>query len=297
MLTLVVLPVLYTLFTRDGEPSPTDEDAQPELQPVEPEPRLVSPGRLAGLLLLALALTGLSQSARAQAVPANPQPGLPGAPLTLAQALQTGLQQSLLVQSSTLEVQRQRALSRTGYDVPRTLVDVQYGQIQGPFNDRSINVIQQTSLPSVYAAQRKLLEGQTLTAEQRVRLQRRLLTQDISGAYYRLLTDYRRLRLLRRQDSLYRRAARAASIRYRTGETNRLEQVSAAARAQELQNRLATLQTQLLVQRQQPGHAAQHRRRHQHRHHGSACWPHWLWAIQRALAPPPTPRWPCCSRS
>ncbi|GAB3290300.1 CusA/CzcA family heavy metal efflux RND transporter [Hymenobacter humi] len=253
LLTLVVLPVLYTLFTRDGEPSPTDEDAQPELQPVEPEPRLVSPGRLAGLLLLALALTGLSQSARAQAVPANPQPGLPGAPLTLAQALQTGLQQSLLVQSSTLEVQRQRALSRTGYDVPRTLVDVQYGQIQGPFNDRSINVIQQTSLPSVYAAQRKLLEGQTLTAEQRVRLQRRLLTQDISGAYYRLLTDYRRLRLLRRQDSLYRRAARAASIRYRTGETNRLEQVSAAARAQELQNRLATLQTQLLVQRQQLG--------------------------------------------
>ena len=42
-------------------------------------------------------------------------------------------------------------------------------------------------------------------------------------------------------------------MRYRTGETNRLEQVSAAARAQELQNRLVTLQTQLLVQRRQLG--------------------------------------------
>ena len=57
--------------------------------------------------------------------------------------------------------------------------------------------------------------------------------------------------LLRRQDSLYQRAARAARIRYQVGETNRLEQVSAEARARELQNRLATLRSDLLVQRRQ----------------------------------------------
>ncbi|WP_426062097.1 CusA/CzcA family heavy metal efflux RND transporter [Hymenobacter sp. B1770] len=249
LLTLVVLPVLYTLFTRDGEPSPTDDEELPETPAVVRQPLVAGTGRLSSLLLIfVLALAAGSQSAQAQITLPNASP-----PLTLAQALQTGLQQSLQLQSSSLEVQRQRALTRTGYDVPRTLVDVQYGKIQGPFNDRSINIIQQTSLPNVYAAQRKLLEGQSLTAEQRARLQRRLLTQDIRGAYYRLLTDHRRLSLLRRQDSLYRRAARAASVRYRTGETNRLEQVSAAARSQELQNRLATLRIQLQVQRQQLG--------------------------------------------
>ncbi|SFQ53395.1 CusA/CzcA family heavy metal efflux RND transporter [Hymenobacter arizonensis] len=251
LLTLVVLPVLYTLFTRDGEPSPTDDDELPEPPAAARQPMAVGTGRLTSLLLVfGLMLMAGSRSARAQTTPPSVSDGQP---LTLAQALQTGLQQSLQLQSSSLEVQRQRALTRTGYDVPRTLVDVQYGKIQGPFNDRSINIIQQTSLPNVYAAQRKLLEGQTLTAEQRARLQRRLLTQDIRGAYYRLLTDHRRLSLLRRQDSLYRRAARAASVRYRTGETNRLEQVSAAARSQELQNRLATLRMQLQVQRQQLG--------------------------------------------
>ena len=62
---------------------------------------------------------------------------------------------------------------------------------------------------------------------------------------------YRLGALLRQQDSLYQRAARAARIRYQVGETNRLEQVSAEARARELQNRLATLRSELLVQRRQ----------------------------------------------
>ncbi|TGE21299.1 CusA/CzcA family heavy metal efflux RND transporter [Hymenobacter aquaticus] len=240
LLTLVVLPVLYTLFTKDGEPSPTDD--APEHEPS----RLASAGRLPAMLLVLGGSLLISGGAAAQNQP-------PATPLTLSQALQLGTQQSLLLQTATLETQRQRALTRTGYDVPRTAVDYQFGQISGPLRDQSLNVVQQSALPQVYAAQRKLLETQVLTAEQRARSQRRQVTQAIRGAYYQLLADYRRLALLRRQDSLYRRAARAASIRYRTGETNRLEQVSAEARAQELRNQLATLRTTVQVQRQQLG--------------------------------------------
>ena len=173
------------------------------------------------------------------------------APLTLTQALTTGLGQNLSLQSAALQVQQQRALTRTGYDIPRTLFDYQRGQISGPLIDQSFNVIQQTSLPNVYAAQRRLLDSQTLTAEQRGRVLRRELSQNIRSSYYDVLLTYRRLALLRRQDSLYGRAARAARIRYQVGETNRLEQVSAEARARELDNRLAVLATELDVQRQQ----------------------------------------------
>ncbi|MCB2378534.1 CusA/CzcA family heavy metal efflux RND transporter [Hymenobacter sp. BT635] len=245
LLTLVVLPVLYTLFTKDGEPSPTDET--PEHQPREAG-HLAKAGRLTTVLLV---LGGLALAVAPQQTVAQNQPG--NLPLSLNQALQLGAQQSLLLQTATLETQRQRALTRTGYDVPRTSVDYQFGQISGPLRDQSLNIVQQSALPQVYAAQRKLLETQVLTAEQRARSQRREVTQAIRSAYYGLLTDYRRLAVLRRQDSLYRRAARAASIRYRTGETNRLEQVSAEARAQELHNQLATLRTNVQVQRQQLG--------------------------------------------
>ncbi|MBD2715626.1 TolC family protein [Microvirga sp. STR05] len=198
--------------------------------------------------LLAAGAAHAQNTLRTVAPPAASAP-----PLTLPQALQTGLGQSLFLQSATLDVERQRALGRTGYDLPRTVVDYQYGQISGSLADQSLNVVQQTAFPTLYGAQRKLLESQTTTAEQRVRLQRRELTRAIRTSYFELLLLHQRAALLRRQDSLYRRAARAAEVRYRTGETNRLEQVSAAARSQELRNRLLTVLTEARVREQQLG--------------------------------------------
>jgi cobalt-zinc-cadmium resistance protein CzcA len=262
LLTLLVLPVLYTFFTDDDEEAPTAEptsasppgplsrgEGEPDAGNSEsfgsPSPRERGPGGEALALGLALLLLLLPFGGFAQTAPA------PTGPLTLQQALQTGLSQNLSVQSSALQVQQQRALTRTGYDIPRTVLDYQRGQISGGLIDQSFNVIQQTALPTVYAAQRQLLESQALTAEQRGRVQRRELSQNIRSSYSQLLLTYRRAALLRRQDSLYRRAARAARIRYQVGETNRLEQVSAEARSRELQNRLATTATELAVRQQQ----------------------------------------------
>jgi cobalt-zinc-cadmium resistance protein CzcA len=247
LLTLLVLPVLYTFFTSDDDDAPNaapDKENAPDKSVV---PTVGPSPALAGLLLLFLALP---LAGRAQTVPlAAPAPAT--GPLTLQQALQTGLRQNLSVQSSALQVQQQRALTRTGYDIPRTVLDYQRGQISGPLTDQSFTVIQQTALPNVYAAQRRLFESQVLTAEQRGRVQRRELSQNIRSSYYQLLLSYRRAALLRQQDSLYRRSAHAARIRYQVGETNRLEQVSAEARSRELQNRLATTRTEIAVQRQQ----------------------------------------------
>jgi len=111
--------------------------------------------------------------------------------------------------------------------------------------------MQQSAFPTVYVAQRQVLQTSAEAGTIRARAQRRELSRSIRSAYYGLLVNYRLAAVLRRQDSLYRRAARAALIRYKVGETNRLEQVSAEARARELQNRLATLRSELLVQRRQ----------------------------------------------
>ena len=195
------------------------------------------------LLVLALAAL-LPTTAHAQRAPTD-------APLSLAQALATGLAQSPLVQSATLQAQQQAALARSAYDLPRLVLDYQYGQISGPLADQSFNVQQQSAFPSVYGAQRQVLQTTAEAGPLRARAQRRELSRSIRSGYYNLLVTYRLGALLRRQDSLYQRAARAARIRYQVGETNRLEQVSAEARARELQNRLATLRSELLVQRRQ----------------------------------------------
>jgi cobalt-zinc-cadmium resistance protein CzcA len=263
LLTLIVLPVLYSFFTKDGEPNPkqaaeaakqarhaaeTGATAPPAAGANQGQPTTAPVPAVATAVLLLL-LGGLARPAQAQ----NTLASTAGQPLSLGQALQTATGQNLSLQTAGLQIEQQRALNRSGYDVPRTVLDYQYGQISGPLNDQSFNIIQQTALPNVYAAQRRLLQGQALTAEQRARQQRRDVAQVIRSDYYQLLVAYRRAALLRRQDSLYRRAARAARIRYQVGETNRLEQVSAEARSLELRNRLATLRVDIAVLERQLG--------------------------------------------
>ncbi len=249
ILTLVVLPVLYSLFTKNDEPSPeafaeAEEKARHAAETGDTPAPAHGAKTVATLLLLLVATAAQAQNTLASTV---------GQPLSLDQALQTAATKNLSVQTANLQVQQQRALGRTGYDVPRTVLDYQYGQISGPLTDQSLNLIQQTSLPMVYAAQRQLLQGQALTAEQAARQRRRELAQVVRTTYYQLLVGYRRADLLRRQDSLYRRAAKAAKVRYQVGETNRLEQVSAEARSLELRNRLATLHVDNEVLRRQLG--------------------------------------------
>jgi len=245
LLTLVVLPVLYTLFVKDDEPSPVDaaEAAQQAKAAEETGGSASSP--LAVVLLVGGLMLAPSFS-RAQATRAPVS-----APLTISQALTTGLAQSPLLQAANLQAQQQAALVRSGYDVPRLTIDYQYGQIQGPLRDHTFNILQQSAFPTVYGAQRQVLQTTAEGVSLRARAQRRELARSIRSAYYGLLVNYRLLGLLRRQDSLYQRAARAATIRYKVGETNRLEQVSAEARARELQNRRANLRSELLVQRRQ----------------------------------------------
>ena len=251
LLTLLVLPVLYTFFTKNGEPNPADAAKAAKAARVAAETGNAVPAVSPVLVILALLALALPLTARGQSTLGSTA-GQAG-PLSLSQALQTGLGQNLSLQTAALQLEQQRALVRTGFELPRTIVDFQYGQVSGAGNDHTFNIIQQAALPPVYAAQRRLLESQSLSAAQQARLSRRNLTQAIRTSYYALLVTYRRAALLRRQDSLYRRAARAARIRYQVGQTNRLEQVAAEARARELENRLQTTVSDLAVQREQLG--------------------------------------------
>ena len=288
LLTLLVLPVLYSLFTKDHEPDPEQQAAAeekakhaaelsgggPAHRPVaghddspaaSPPAAAAAPavlaltGRPAGgrggvagtTLALLLALLGAGGVGKAHAQ--NTLASTAGQAMNLSQALQAAGAGNQSLQTAGLQVAQQQALVGTGREASRTIIDAQLGQISSNYTDHTFNIIQQIAFPGFYGAQQRLLQGQSSTAEQQARISRRSLAQAIRGGYYGLLVTYHRLALLRRQDSLYRRAARAALIRYQVGETNRLEQVAAEARARELENRLLTVLTDLAVQREQLG--------------------------------------------
>ena len=136
------------------------------------------------------------------------------------------------------------------FDPGKTAFEVQLGQTQAQPNDYIAGVTQTFALPGFYRAQRQLYESSATAAERRLSLRRVQLSGAIKQAYYQLLYDYQLATLLRRQDSLYQTATRAATVRYQTGETNRLEQVSAQTRGQSIRLRQLTLRATIDAHRQ-----------------------------------------------
>ncbi|GAB3553254.1 CusA/CzcA family heavy metal efflux RND transporter [Spirosoma fluminis] len=213
ILTLIVLPVLYSLVA-----GKTKRDASTSSTAV--------PTALTILLIIGLSGSGFGQT-------------------SLPQVLELANRQSLLLRGSALEVESQRALIRSSFDPAKTGVEVQVGQTQAQPTDYIVGVTQTFALPSFYRAQKQLYQSAATSAERRLALRRLELNTNIKQAYYQLLFDYRLDNLLRRQDSLFQNAARAAAVRYKTGETNRLEQVSADTRLQGVRLRQLTLRADI----------------------------------------------------
>ncbi|WP_247235713.1 CusA/CzcA family heavy metal efflux RND transporter [Telluribacter sp. SYSU D00476] len=226
LLTLVVLPVLYTLVS--GRKSRPPRQASPTTQPAV----------LHTLIWLVLAISGLSA---AKAQPAS---------MTVDQAIEKALQNNGAIQAAGLEIEAARKMLKTAWDIPATTLDYQRGQLQSYPIDYTLTVTQSLSLPSVYGAQKRLLQAQQGLTQRQVAVQKTELIRQIKLAFFQLRISYERLRLLQAQDTLYQKAAHAASVRYRTGETNQLEKVTAETRQRDIQNRLAILQTDIAVGRQ-----------------------------------------------
>lgn len=233
LLTLVVLPVLYSFFSKENT-SPTN---------IGTTSSGVNPVAIGLLILGSVGL--ISFPAKAQNNRSAPQM------ISLSQAVDLALQQNPLLRLSSLEVESQRNLRKTAFDIPKTSVEYQYGQIQAMPNDYLLNVTQQFAFPTQYAAQRKLSSQQITEALRRRDVQKNELVRQVKSVYYRLLQNYARKQLLQQQDSLYQRSAQAAAVRYRTGETNQLEQISAETRARDIRNSQILIISEIEILRQQ----------------------------------------------
>ena len=83
-----------------------------------------------------------------------------------------------------------------------------------------------------------MIEGNVQSVRYQLVVNQVRLANEVKRTYYRLLLDQQFLNILQEQNLLYQEAARAAEVRFRTGESNRLEAVTAQSRAQYLSQRI-----------------------------------------------------------
>ncbi len=210
ILTLIVLPVLYTYFEGWKSRKTT-------------VPPIVTAFIIAGLSFF-------SPAAKAQTT---------GQPVTMSQAIELAVKNNQAIKSSGLQISQQQALRGSSTDLGKTNFDVQYGQFNSFRKDNSFSISQSIPNPGVFKNQRGLYDAMIKSAEIGLAVTEKELSYQVKSAYTQLAYHVALQELYKGQDSIYSNFVKAAKLRYQTGETNLLESTTAETQYNEVLNQLS----------------------------------------------------------
>lgn len=215
VLTLLVLPVLYTFF---------------EKMKVKTAATVATP-----LLIGAMLLAGINNT-QAQTTP-----------LTLEKATEMALQNNYAIKSAGLEIQYNQKIKRTSTEIPKTNIVYMGGQYNSYYNDNNITVSQNIPFPTLFTAQSALGKSMVRGSELKKAANENELVYQVRQVYYQLTYQYAWRELLLQQDSIYEGFFRSASIRYKTGESNLLEKATVETQRNEVKNQLQLNQADIQI--------------------------------------------------
>ena len=158
--------------------------------------------------------------------------------INLHEAIQTALDSNLSIKSAAFSVDQQKALKGASLDLPKTVIDGQYGQFNSYTNDNSFNISQSFAFPSVYINKSKLANENVKSSEWLYKVSQVEIATQVKQVYWGYVYLKAKQKLLAYQDSLYSGFMRAAELRAKSGETNRLEMITARSQSLEIRNQL-----------------------------------------------------------
>lgn len=207
-LTLVVLPVLYALFDRNGD------DNQPKnKQPMKTFVTL--------LLLLMIPALGYSQNNE----------------ITANQAVEIALRNNLGLKASAQRINQSKQLLGSAIDIDKT--EIYYSRDENNFAPNNVpldvwGVRQSFQFPTVYGAQRKVMQGQSQLVNDQYDMDKRMVSREVYKTYYEIVYWQQMYQNYTYLDSLYTAFEHAANRRFEQGESNYLEKLTAETKKKEI---------------------------------------------------------------
>ena len=158
-------------------------------------------------------------------------------PLTLNKAIEQGLKNNKEITISKLEIDYQKKLKTANIEVPKTNISGQFGQINS-FNksDTNFGITQTIPFPSVFSANTSLGNALIKSSELKANINKNELVYRIKQTYINLQYLFAKQLLLSKQDSIFQGFVKSAKLRFKTGESNLLEQSTAETQLYETQN-------------------------------------------------------------
>ncbi|CAN5298769.1 hypothetical protein BH10BAC4_BH10BAC4_25960 [soil metagenome] len=152
------------------------------------------------------------------------------------QAIETALKNNQMIKSAEYQMEAFRELKKTGSDVGKLSAVWMHGQYNSVNQDNNFTLTQTLPFPTAIGAQVRLGKEQLIGSEKNLALTQNNLVFEVKSAYEQLLYQSALKNLLNSQDSLYSDFARASGLRYKTGESNLLEKMTAETQSLEVRN-------------------------------------------------------------
>jgi len=159
--------------------------------------------------------------------------------MTIQEAIDSALLHNQNIQAASLDVQAQQALHGTASEIGKTDVSLLYGQYNSiNKNDNNFTITQTIPFPTAFSKKAALNDALVASKNYELQITTQQLVYQIKTNWNQLLYTYATEHLLLQQDSVYASFAKAADLRYKTGETNLLEKTTVETQRNEIKNKL-----------------------------------------------------------
>lgn len=223
ILTLIVLPLLYIIFTKARR------------KPNGSFQKMVSI-----TVIICLSSIFFNQKTQAQNR------------ISFGAAYDTALINNLQIKAGDLQIQRSHTLQNTWFSVPKTGVFIENEDInpQDPKGVLKIGLSQGIEWPGYYKARKDLLQQQVKSVEISKQIKALEIKKEVQSVYYDLWYLQSKQLLWKRLDSIYSSLAQAAFLKVRTGESAGLDSIAALAKSKEVSVQLNLLQKDIQSRQQ-----------------------------------------------
>ncbi|GGE90754.1 cobalt-zinc-cadmium resistance protein CzcA [Chishuiella changwenlii] len=143
--------------------------------------------------------------------------------ISVEQAIEIAIENNQDIKSKTLDIESTEQLRKTAFELPKTSVNFQYGNNEGfEFND-GVMISQTIPFPSIFKAKKNLVNEQVKGKEFEKSISINQLKQQVRYYFYQLEYLENNAKILSSLDSIYTDFTRVAKLRYKAGDTKRVD--------------------------------------------------------------------------
>ncbi|MGA8853089.1 MAG: efflux RND transporter permease subunit, partial [Christiangramia sp.] len=223
LLTLIVLPVIYSVFNKEKKNKGKAKDKL-RVKPLS-------------ILLLLVGFSGFAQEIPVKTIE------------NVNDLKEIAFKNNLGLQASTLNVDEANALIGSAFTFEKT--EGYFGKDESnQAGNKTLDVMgvrQFFDFPTVYFARKKVNKTRFKQEQSTLALKKLKLEQEVSQVYYQLQYEKARITVYEDLDSLYQKFAYAAKRRFELGETNYLEKITAQSKQKQLETQLKQAKNELNI--------------------------------------------------